>query len=104
MQIQINKLTTEVSALDATQKANHSENRKDIHRLFNGQQALVDSVTNGLEKIADRIGDRISKVESDVVQIKISWAKAVGYVMGISVLGAVVFELVKVVLERTVTK
>jgi len=115
MQIQINKLTTEVSALDATQRANHSaisilqdanhkENRKDIHRLFNGQQALVDSVTNGLEKIADRMGDRMSKVESDVVQIKINWAKAVGYVTGISVLGAVVFELVKVVLERTVTK
>jgi len=104
MQIQINKLASEVGALEATQKANHAENRKDIHRLFNGQQALVDSVTNGLDKIADRIGDRISKVEADVVQIKINWAKAVGYVMGISVLGAVVFELVKVILERTVTK
>lgn len=104
MQIQINKLAAEVGSLSATQIANHAENRKDIHRLFNGQQNLVDSVTNGLEKIADKIGDRLSKVETEVVSLKISWARSVGYVMGISAAGAVVFEVVKLILERTVSR
>lgn len=108
MQIQVNKLASEVGVLTATQKANHEENRKDIHRLFNGQQALVDSVTNGLDNIANKIGDRIGKVEGNVLDLRVRWAKAAGYVMGISALGAAVgavfFEAVKVALEKTVTR
>ena len=102
MQLQINKLTTEVAALTATQQANHAENRKDIHRLFNGQQTLVDSVTTGLDKIADKIGTRISAVEKDIAGLNIKLAKAFGYVMGASAAGAVVFELVKFVVVKAV--
>lgn len=102
MQFQINKLTSEVAALTATQQANHAENRKDIHKLFNGQQALVDSVTSGLDKIADKIGTRISVVEKEVAGLNLRLAKAFGYVMGASAAGAIVFELVKFIMAKAV--
>jgi hypothetical protein len=93
-----------LASLETQMNANHQQNRGDIHRLFNGQQLVLDAFTKGLEKIAEKIDKRCSGLDNDILELKLKWAKATGYAVAISAFGAVVFELVKVILEKTITK
>lgn len=95
MQEQINILATKVAGLAVLQGSNHKENRKDIHILRNAQQDLMDALIAGLDKIADKIGDRMDKIANDVVDLKVKYAKAYGYAIGVAAASAVVFQLVK---------
>lgn len=104
MQAQITQLKGQVDGIIATQHANHEQNRADIHRLFNGQQDIVDALTRGMDKIGDKIAERCNSIEKDVISIRLKLAKAAGYAAGVAALGAIVFELVKFAMERTVTK
>lgn len=97
-------MQAQISELKATQIANHRQNRSDIHALRDGQQTILEVMRVGLDKIADRIGERCISIEKDVIDLRLKWAKATGYAVGVSALGAVVFEGVKILLEHTVTK
>lgn len=100
MQQQINVLAEKVASLTSLQKANHEENRKDIHRLNNSQQSLLDALTEGLEKIGVKIDTRVTPVENSVHVLQLQWAKATGYAIGISAAGAVVFQIVKTLVAK----
>lgn len=89
-----------LASLEALQAAQHQQNRGDIHRLFNGQQTILDAMRDGLDKIADKIGERCSSIEEEVIDLRLKWAKATGYAVAVSALGAVVFELVKTWIEK----
>lgn len=93
MQQQINTLAEKVAALTALQKANHEENRRDIHRLNNANQTLLDSLAEGLDKIASKIDQRLSPVEGAVHELQIAWAKATGYILALSAVAGVVFAM-----------
>jgi len=100
MQAKLDGLERTVAALDATMKANHAQNRGDIHRLFNGQETLSNSIQAGLDKIADRIEHRCNGLDEDINGIKLKMAKATGYVAGVAGACALIFELIKFVIER----
>ena len=100
MQIQINTLSEKVAALTAIQSANHAENRRDIDQLHNAQQDLMDTLTAGLEKIAEKIGQRMDGIESDVIDIRLKWERAAGYAIGLSAASAIIFQLVKAMLSH----
>ncbi len=102
MQLQINSLTEKMGALTALQAANHNQNRSDIHDLRDGQQTMLDRLTEGLKEIADTINHRMSPVEGRIHNLEIAWAKATGYVIGISAVGGVIFELARVMIEKVV--
>ena len=102
MQQQINELSREVSSLTALQKANHEQNQKEIHRLNNAQQDLLDTLTIGLEKIADKIGGRIDIIQTEVVSLKVQFARMIGYATGMAALAVGVAELAKFIIERIV--
>lgn len=95
MQVQINALSEKVATLTVLQSANHVENRRDIEKLNKSQQDLLDTMTTGLEKIADKIGNRLSGIESDVLDMRMKWARATGYAIGLSAASAAIFQLVK---------
>ncbi len=95
MQEQINNLSREVSALTSLQKANHDQNQKEIHRLSNAQQDLMDTLTEGLDKIADKIGGRMDKIQGDVVSLKVQFARAMGYACGAAAIVALLSEILK---------
>ncbi len=95
MQLQINALAEKVAALTALQSANHDSNRKDIHRLSNGQQDLLDALTHGMDKIADKIGGEMGKIQGDVLDLRLKWSRASGYAIGLSAASAVIFQLVR---------
>lgn len=88
-------LESQFATLQATQRENHKQNRGDIHRLFNGQQMILDTMRVGLDKIADKVSERCGSIEEEVIDLRLKWAKATGYAVGVSALGAVVFEIVK---------
>lgn len=100
MQTKIEGMEREMAALTATMKANHEQNRGDIHRLFNMQQAITDSLTAGLNHIADKIGERCDSIESDVVDLRVKWARATGYSAGVAGICALLFELIKFGLDH----
>lgn len=100
MQQQITALAEKVASLTALQRANHDENRRDIHRLNNSQQSLLDALTDGLERIGDKIDHRVAPVESSIRTLQLQWAKATGYAIGISGAGAVVFQIVKALVSK----
>ena len=104
MQNQINTLAEKVASLSAVQKANHEQNRSDIHRLANGQQTLIDTLTVGLEKISDKITAAMEKrfvpLEGNVLKLQLQWAKATGYVIGLSTLGGLIFEFARIGLAK----
>ena len=78
--------------LEEQTAANHRQNRGDIHRLFNGQQDLLDAITSGLDNIAEKVSERCDGIESDIMDLRLWRAKAIGYVAGASALGGMVFE------------
>jgi hypothetical protein len=43
---ELSAVKAQVAAIDATQKTNHEQNRRDIHGLRDALQTLVDLVTN----------------------------------------------------------
>lgn len=90
----------EFAALKATQAAQHQQNRTDIHRLSNGQEAILLTLQAGLKEIATAVATRCSAIEQDVQRINLRLAKASGYVAAISVVGAILFELVKLGIEH----
>jgi len=100
MQAKIDGLERTVSALDATMKANHAQNRGDIHRLFNAQESMSLTMREGLDRIADRIGSRCDALDSDIVDLRLKWAKATGYSAGVAGVCALLFELIKFGLEH----
>jgi hypothetical protein len=75
--------------------SNHKQNRADIHRLFDGQQTLLDALTLGLDNIAEKLSHRCEGIEKDVIGLRLWQAKAVGYIAGASALGGMAFELAK---------
>lgn len=103
MQQQINALAEKVAALTALQSANHAENRRDIHRLNNGQQDLLDAITSGIEKIADKIGVRMDGMQGDIHQLQIAWAKATGYVLALSAVAGIIFSVAAEAVRSTLT-
>jgi hypothetical protein len=103
MQTQITALAERVASLSALQMANHQENRRDIHRLNNSQQSLLDALTDGLERIGDKIDHRVAPVETSIRALERQWAKATGYAIGITGVGALVFQLVKSVVAKLLT-
>lgn len=100
MQAKIDGLERTVASLDATMKANHAQNRGDIHRLFNMQEAITNSMTAGLNHIADKVGARCDGIESDIMDLRLKWAKALGICSGISGLCALLFELIKLGIDH----
>lgn len=81
--------------LEEQSAANHKQNRSDIHRLFDGQQTMLDALTVGLDNIAEKMSGRCGEIEKDVIELRLWKAKAVGYIAGMSVLGGMVFEVGK---------
>jgi hypothetical protein len=109
MQAQINQLSKEVTTLVTTQKLNHTENRRDIGDLRLGQQQQAASINVGFEKVADSIEraltpikQDISSVKTDIFNLQMWKSKTTGYVLGMSALGAFVFELVRIAISHGV--
>ncbi len=100
MQAKIDGLENKVAALSATLNANHTQNRGDIHRLFNMQQTIADSVTTGLNHIADKIGSRCDGLEGDITELRLKWARATGWSAGVAGNCALMFELIKFGLDH----
>lgn len=93
-------LDRRVDGLASSLESKHRENRESIHDLREGQQDILESVRAGMEKIADKIGERFTPLETAVTDLRLKYAKATGYAVGVSALGAVVFELVKAWIEH----
>lgn len=111
MQQQINVLGQRVASLESLTAANHAENRRDIHRLSNGQQLVIDALTAGLDKLGDKIDRRVASFEESVGKrfvpieiavkvLELKWAKATGYAMAIAGISAGIFELIKFLIEQ----
>jgi hypothetical protein len=96
----VTNMEERIVRLEEQTAANHKQNRGDIHRLFNGQQDLLDAITKGLESIGEKISRRCDEIEKDVVDLRLWRAKAVGYIAGVSALGGVLFEVGKGVVGR----
>jgi DNA anti-recombination protein RmuC len=97
-------LDAQIARLETQMEANHRQNRGDIHRLFNGQHSMLEAFSTGMDRIADKIDKRCSDLDKEIIDLRLKWAKAVGYATAISAFGAVVFEVVKVILEKTITR
>lgn len=95
MQDQINRLSKEVSTLSATQKINHDQNRKDIHDIRSGQQAVRDALYNGFEKLSNAFETSLAPIRKDIFDLQMWKSKTTGYVLGISAASAAVFALVE---------
>lgn len=100
MRQELTELSRQVASLVTTQSLNHAQNRRDIHDLRNGQQVYIDRLQVGFDKLADKIADRVAPLEEMVMDLRLKWAKAVGYGSGMAALGAVVFEVVKSIIEK----
>jgi hypothetical protein len=100
MQAKIDGLEKVVAGLSATMEANHRQNRGDIHRLFDNQQTIADSIRVGLDHIADKISIRCDGIESDVMDLRLKWARATGYSAAVAGLCALLFELIKLGIDH----
>lgn len=100
MQEQINRLANQVTELVTTQKLNHAQNQKEIHDLRNGQQKFADALSEGFEKMARAMETTLTPIKKDILDLQMWKSKTTGYVLGISAVAALVFELVKVGLGR----
>lgn len=100
MQQQINALAERVAGLTSTQTANHAENRRDITRLANAQQDLLDALTAGLERIGDKIGGRITLIDDRVTNLRLQFARAMGYAAGMAAVAVFIFEVAKSIIEK----
>ena len=100
VQLQINGLTQQVTTLVTRQQLNQEQNQRDIRELKDDQKAQSTVIERGFEKLETSLFQRVGPLEEAVIQLRLKWAKAVGYAMGVSALGAVVFESVKFVIEQ----
>jgi hypothetical protein len=100
MQEQITRLSKEVSSLATLQKVNHDQNRKDIHDIRNGQQAVRDALYNGFEKVSNAFEASLAPIRKDIFDLQMWKSKTTGYVLGISALAAIIFKIVETVLSH----
>ena len=95
----VNGLTERVSRSETRQEENHKQNRSDIHTLRNMHQVIIDTLHEGMDKIADRLGDDYKELRTDVVSLKIQSARTLGYAAGVAGAAVVIFEVAKWVIE-----
>lgn len=104
MQVRIGKLETLVAQQITKQELNHAQNRKDIHDLRNMQQKIVDALSQGLERVIDKIESKLETelkpIKRDVLNLKLWRSKTTGYALGLAGASALVFEIVSRVADK----
>jgi hypothetical protein len=100
VQVQVNRLTTQVATMQAVQALNHEQNRKSIDDLREGQQRYIAALSSGFANMAESMEKGMQLIKKDIFDLQMWKSKTTGYVLGISAASAAVFAIVeKLVME-----